>query len=265
MPQSTCSIDQCESSVVARGWCNLHWKRWRNHGDPLHLVPKQPKSDCVIDGCDRQLGGGGRDLCSMHYQRWRTTGSTDRLRGAGENRYSTVDLLTGQLTVVQIDETEHVSTYDLADHDLVSRYRWHVNPGGYLAATVGSRQSRSTELLHRLILGLPHGDKRFGDHINGDRLDNRRENLRAVDAKLNAANQAIINESGTSKYRGVCWAKDPGKWKAYVHMDGRLHNLGFYDTEDEAADVVIAYRATHGIETGYLRRHPHTPVKGRAS
>lgn len=30
----TCSIADCDSPVLARGWCNVHWKRWKRHGDP---------------------------------------------------------------------------------------------------------------------------------------------------------------------------------------------------------------------------------------
>lgn len=265
MAERTCTIDECENRHFGHGWCQKHYWRWSRWGDPLSLAPERPKRYCRLDDCDRELGKGGHGLCSMHFQRWNLHGRLERIRGKGENRYSALDLLTGTLTVVQLDGTEHTGCYDLADHDLISAYRWHVNNGGYFASSIGARKNRSVHLFHRLLLGLPHGDKRIGDHVNGNRLDNRRENLRIGDLKLNAANQAIINESGTSKYRGVCWAKAPGKWKAYTHVDGRLRNLGFFDTEDEAADVVIAYRAAHGIETGYLRRHPHTPVKGRVS
>lgn len=265
MPNVSCSIDDCGGGVVARGWCNKHWKRWRMHGDPLHLVPKAPKGCCTVDGCDRQLGGGGRGLCSMHYQRWRINGDIERIRPAGENRYETVDLLTGKLTVVRSDGTEHISLYDLGDHDLISGYTWWINPGGYVAASVGGRKNRGTVLLHRMLLGLDHGDERVGDHLSGDRLDNRRANLRIADYKVNAANQAIINEAGTSKYRGVCWVTRDQKWMAYTHLDGRMRNLGLFDTEEEAANTVFDFRAAHQIELGYARRHSHTPSKSRTA
>lgn len=35
MPDRTCSIDACEKQVFSRGWCHMHWNRWRRHGDPL--------------------------------------------------------------------------------------------------------------------------------------------------------------------------------------------------------------------------------------
>lgn len=39
-----CSIDGCNGSVAARGWCMMHYKRWRTHGDPLHITVKTPPS-----------------------------------------------------------------------------------------------------------------------------------------------------------------------------------------------------------------------------
>lgn len=259
--RTTCSIPGCEGKHCGLGLCSLHLNRLQRTGDPLKVRKRARATEaCVVDGCDR-VGTGGRLMCSLHYQRWKAHGGTERLQRAGDNRFEVVDLLTGQLIVVRADETEHVSIYDLADHGIVSAHRWVRNPGGYLTARMSRRIGSKTLLLHRLLLGLPHGDKRLGDHINGDRLDNRRANLRIADYKLNAANQAVINDAGTSKYRGVCWAKACGKWKAYAHVDGKLCNLGFFATEEEAAAVVIDFRAAHHVDTGYLRRHPHTPQK----
>lgn len=201
-------------------------------------------------------------MCSMHYQRWNRNRSTERRRPSGDNQYETVDLLTGRLIVVKVDGEAHEFIYDLADHDLICGWRWSVNAGGYAYTSAGGRGDRHAVFLHRLLLGLPYRDKRLGDHINGDRADNRRANLRVADYGLNAANQAIINERGTSKYRGVCWDKSVAKWKAYGHVGGRLHNLGFFLSEDEAAAVAFDFRAEHHVDIGYPQRHPHTPSKG---
>lgn len=217
---------------------------------------------CSVEGCER-VGTGGNLMCSLHYQRWKAHGGTDRIRPSGDNGYETVDLLTGRLTVTRISGAIHVFTYDLADHDLISRYRWHVNNGGYAyTSSGGERAGRSHVLLHRMLLGLQQGDGQVGDHINGDRTDNRRVNLRIADHTLNAANQAIINDRGTSKYRGVCWDKSVQKWKAYGHASGRLHNLGFFLGEEEAASVAFDFRVEHHVDIGYPRRHAHTPTKG---
>lgn len=256
-----CSVDGCAEAVLARGWCNRHYLRWRGTGDPLGSLSKPRQATCSVAGCDEPFLARG--MCRLHYGRWRGNGTTERISPAGENRYDALDLLTGRLTVVRGEGSEHSFTYDLADHQLVSQHTWHVNAGGYATTAVGGRKARRGVFLHRLLLGLAPGDGRVGDHINGDRTDNRRANLRIADHRLNAANQAIINQRGSSEYRGVCWDKSKGKWKAYTRVDGLMHNLGHFDSEREAADVVIAYRARHHVDGGYLRRHDHTPVKGR--
>lgn len=33
-----CTIEDCDRNIVARGWCDLHWRRWRKHGDPLKTL-----------------------------------------------------------------------------------------------------------------------------------------------------------------------------------------------------------------------------------
>lgn len=51
-----------------------------------------------------------------------------------------------------------------------------------------------------------------------------------------------VNNRGRSRYRGVSWSSTSGKWRATVVMDHRQYSLGFYDTEEEAADAVQDFR-----------------------
>lgn len=73
MTERTCSIDGCESPVLAHGWCNRHYLRWRRHGDPTVDLRSSPRPDretvtCTIEGCDRPHEARG--WCQMHYFRW---------------------------------------------------------------------------------------------------------------------------------------------------------------------------------------------------
>ena len=67
MTKRTCSIDGCDGGVDARGWCSKHWKRWRNHGDPL--ATHQPRGANPWACVDQS---GGPDSC------WPWTFTTDR-------------------------------------------------------------------------------------------------------------------------------------------------------------------------------------------
>lgn len=86
MGQRICSVTDCGRPLVkphGRGMCNLHYQRWRKHGDPLYIrerPKRQGVEPCVIEGCDKPIKG--RDWCAAHYSRWQRHGSpTARLRG----------------------------------------------------------------------------------------------------------------------------------------------------------------------------------------
>lgn len=71
MTDRTCSIDECDNRPVARGWCNKHWTRWRNHGDP-HVTKPRVRGTCTVDDCNRTTAAHG--YCTLHYQRWHRHG-----------------------------------------------------------------------------------------------------------------------------------------------------------------------------------------------
>ena len=99
---------------------------------------------------------------------------------------------------------------------------------------------------HRIIMGLGHGsvDKRQVDHINRNKLDNRRDNLRVVSKAQNAQNVGAQrrNKSGL---RGAQLHKPSGRWRAIVRKDGRLISLGYHDTPQAAYERALAYRREH--------------------
>lgn len=90
--------------------------------------------------------------------------------------------------------------------------------------------------MHRLILSrmtgaqLPAGIE--PDHIDGDRLNNRRSNLRPATRSLNQANRKRPRNN-TSGYKGVSF--NQGKWQATISKDGRYHCLGRFDSAEDAA------------------------------
>lgn len=78
MPERTCSIEGCDKKVQARGWCGMHYARWRRQGDPGSADPiaRPVPTACAVDGCDRPARTRG--WCHAHYTRWLSTGELGR-------------------------------------------------------------------------------------------------------------------------------------------------------------------------------------------
>jgi hypothetical protein len=87
-------------------------------------------------------------------------------------------------------------------------------------------------MLQRFIMDAP--EDVYVDHINHDRLDNRRENLRFATASQNTANRDLGGR-GKSGYRGVHWSKQRRKWRADIHVAGRQIYLGLFEDAEAAA------------------------------
>jgi hypothetical protein len=125
------------------------------------------------------------------------------------------------------------------DWETVCGHRWHLTQG-YVRMTMGHKKV----LLHRLLLGLEHGDKRQGDHISRDKLDCRRSNLRIVTQRQNGQNKPpqAGHASMQSRYRGVYWVRDRSRWRAQAKLNGRMHRIGDFHDEDDAGAAARAWR-----------------------
>lgn len=132
---------------------------------------------------------------------------------------------------------------DPEDWFALAPYRWLLS-GGRTRQYAAARMHGPMVYMHRLLLGLTPGDGMEGDHISGDKMDNRRSNLRAVTKGQNCQNTSGKRGS-TSRHRGVSWNTASGRWVATAKANGRLHWLGAFDDEERAAEVAVAFRAEH--------------------
>lgn len=144
------------------------------------------------------------------------------------------------LVYVGSTDKERYAKISPQDAELVLKYKWSVTSTRkygerlyYARTNVGPRNSRKALKMHRLIMNAPDGV--HVDHINGDGLDNRRENLRIATAQQNSANSRKPRGCLTSKFKGVAWHKNAGKWRAYIAVNRGQRHLGLYDDEIEAA------------------------------
>lgn len=124
---------------------------------------------------------------------------------------------------------------DAQDADLVLPYRWQLQSSVYgtrYAIRFKKRNRVSTKFyMHREILGAAAGLE--VDHINGNGLDNRRQNLRLVSHQENMMNRA--GSFKTSRYKGVHRDRARNKWAAKIKHNQRIAFIGRFDDEIEAA------------------------------
>ena len=142
--------------------------------------------------------------------------------GAARSNTKTVPLSGGKVALIDED-----------DFGIVSPYKWYLTEKGYAGSTKVVDRKTLNLRMHRMIMGLCKGDKREVDHINGNKLDNRRQNLRICTRRENNFNMPL-QSSNKSGYKGVHQHKRDGKWEAMISVGGKRYWLGRFNTAEEA-------------------------------
>lgn len=121
--------------------------------------------------------------------------------------------------------------FDDEDWPLVAEYTW-CNRNGYAATTIWVDGASVGIYMHRLLLGLGPR-KPFVDHINRNRADNRRQNLRIVTQSENLQNRGP-NKDNALGIRGVCRAGN--RFRAYICVRRTKFYLGSFETPELAKE-----------------------------
>lgn len=122
---------------------------------------------------------------------------------------------------------------DEENEDACKRHSWSLDKNGYVSrkTTLPGRKC-VTIFLHRFVFGA--SENQIIDHINHDKLNNTKENLRLASRKENARNQEKTR--GVSRFKGVVFVKKSNKWQAQIGVStGRHKYLGTFYEENIAA------------------------------
>lgn len=132
---------------------------------------------------------------------------------------------------------------DDEDYDYLNRWKWGQNSSGYARRTIYVNKKYKTLLMHRFIINAPEGKE--VDHINGNKLDNRRENLRLVSRIQNSQNKKAQTNTN-NLYKGY-YKENRGKrlYVVEIIVNTKKIYIGKYSTELEAAkaynDAAVKY------------------------
>lgn len=107
----------------------------------------------------------------------------------------------------------------------LSNLSWFFQSKGYAANKNG--------LMHRIILNANKLEQ--VDHINGDKLDNRKVNLRICTNSQNHMNKAKTSIKKSSKYKGVYWSCERERWRSDIKINKKKIHVGSFLDEDIAA------------------------------
>lgn len=121
--------------------------------------------------------------------------------------------------------------FDLEDYEKIKNNCWYVSAQGYLVSNISDTE-RTCLIMHRLIMEAENYDI-VVDHINHNKKDNRKENLRLVNRKQNNWNRSIVNNYPSGR-TGVHWDKSRNKWVARLKKEGKTHNLGRFENLEDA-------------------------------
>ena len=147
---------------------------------------------------------------------------------------------------------------DAEDVEVVKERTWHKDYKGYIVC----RYKNNTRFkMHNYIMGLPYNRNIYFDHINRDKTDNRKSNLRYVNLQQNAMNQS--RKSNTiSGLKGVTYVKSKDTYRARIWLNGKCVYLGSSKNPIEAAQMYnIGARLLFGEYAGDLNDVPNPSLK----
>ncbi|MBN2019437.1 MAG: hypothetical protein JW749_04360 [Sedimentisphaerales bacterium] len=150
------------------------------------------------------------------------------------------------------------------DYDRLAAFKWFAekrNNTWYAVRQTRSKTNPKKQCrvrMHREVLNPP--DDLFVDHQNHNGLDNRRSILRIVTLLQNGFNKRKTTALSSSRFKGVCWSKREGKWRAQGRRNGRQFLIGYFDNEEDAARAYDAWAKTAFGQYASLNFPP--PKKG---
>jgi hypothetical protein len=159
---------------------------------------------------------------------------------------------------IKLTNSDKVCLVDDEDFERVSVFKWRVSIGYARTVEVGkTHKTRKHFDMHRLVLNFP---PEFVDHVNQNRLDNRKSNLRLSNNKFNRHNSKM-NRNNSTGFRGVSFHKKTRKFISHIGIDGKLKHFGYFHSK-ELAGLVADCKLIENLPLDVINsrlNYPHIP------
>jgi len=148
-----------------------------------------------------------------------------------------------------LNNNKGIVLVDDEDYKELSMYKWYLKAvgNGYATTKINIGNKWINKYIHHFLLNNPKGFEI--DHIDGNGLNNQKDNLRIVTRTQNLMNRKKYK--GTSIHKGVHWRKDCKKWQALININKKQCSLGCFIKEIDAAiaynDAAIKYFKNYAI------------------
>ena len=144
---------------------------------------------------------------------------------------------------------------DEQDFDKIKDYKWSsIFCGKAKSPYAVSSHFGKIVYMHRIVMGAK--SDQFVDHIDGNGLNNSRENLRFATTSQNNMNQCKRSDN-TSGHKGISWCPDREKYQVYINIDRKRKSLGRYKTLEEA--IYVRDQAVKSHYGEYARENSSLP------
>jgi hypothetical protein len=140
--------------------------------------------------------------------------------------------------------SREVALVDDEDFEALNSYSWHVKICDNImyAMRYTTEEERNSGYpkrasMHRQVMDVIGNPNIKVDHRDRNGLNNQRNNLRIATPLQNQMNKSTTSGK-SSIYKGVCWSSETSKWRATIQLNGKIHHLGYFRNE---ADAALAY------------------------
>ena len=188
----------------------------------------------------KKLKADGKIVCNKHYKQFKKFGYFKDTSSRTQRDKNEI-IKDGNIAYICLYDKQYniinKAIIDIEDIDKVKNIKWRLNCNGYVI-----NNSSTNIFLHRKILGV----NEYVDHINGNRLDNRKCNLRIC---TQSTNQMNVN------YKGIYPKND--KWIAKIKINQKQIHLGIFIIKEEALYARWCAEKTLFKEFAYPKEEPN--------